>query len=123
SPFQGRASGRDQQRPTPAPPPAAPGPAGDDGGGTTPGGLTRRVRGAQLPTASPLAIRRAGGAPSGGQGGAPPAPAAPAAPTGTPERIPEQRRSADAVYSFLSSFTAGVQRGLDDTGTREQPPQ
>jgi hypothetical protein len=24
-------------------------------------------------------------------------------------------RSADAVYSFLTSFTAGVQRGLDES--------
>jgi hypothetical protein len=35
-----------------------------------------------------------------------------AAPAG---RAAEQTRSADAVYSFLTSFTAGVQRGLDES--------
>ena len=33
-----------------------------------------------------------------------------------PERTQEQRRKADEVYDFLSSFTAGVQRGLDESG-------
>jgi hypothetical protein len=39
-----------------------------------------------------------------------------ASPGGPPPRPsgPEQKRSADDVYGFLTSFTAGVQRGLDD---------
>jgi hypothetical protein len=47
-------------------------------------------------------------------------PAARPAPVTPPARTPEQRRQADDVYSFLSSFTAGVRRGLDET-TRDQP--
>jgi hypothetical protein len=31
-----------------------------------------------------------------------------------PERTPDQRRKADDVYGFLTSFTAGVRRGLED---------
>jgi hypothetical protein len=48
-------------------------------------------------------------------------PAAPGGPaTQPPDRgqPPRQTRSADDVYSFLTNFTAGVQRGLDDS----QPP-
>jgi hypothetical protein len=55
-----------------------------------------------------------------------PAPApAPAAPDRRPARSPEQQRKADDVYSFLSSFSAGVQRGLDDAAPdrrRDDPP-
>jgi signal transduction histidine kinase len=72
--------------------------------GATSGGLTRRVRGAQMPTTSPHAVRRA--------------PTGPAAPSGQPTgplRPPQAPPSADAVYSFLTSFTAGIQRGLDET--------
>ena len=36
--------------------------------------------------------------------------------SGTAGRPAEQRQSADDVYSFLTNFTAGVQRGLDDSG-------
>jgi signal transduction histidine kinase len=107
----------DWQAPAPAPtdwqaPPTAPsdwsarpaqGPAGDS---TTSAGLTRRVRGAQLPNTQPVRMHR------GPEPGA-----APAQPGAAPRvRTPEQRRRADDVYSFLSSFTAGVQRGLDDAG-------
>jgi signal transduction histidine kinase len=79
--------------PTPEPPPPPVLPTADTGATvdtahTTESGLARRVRGAQLPVADPRAIRR-GGDDSG-----------PAA-------------SADDVYQFLSSFTTGVQRGLD----------
>jgi hypothetical protein len=70
-----------------------------------------------MPTASPLAIRRSAQQPHPGTGPPTQGPAA-AAP---PPRTPEQKQSADAVYSFLSSFTAGVQRGLDDA--RSQLPQ
>jgi hypothetical protein len=68
--------------------------------GVTSGGLTRRVRGAQLPSATPHAVRR------------PPAGPAPGAAPASPAPV---TRSADAVYSFLTSFSAGVQRGLDET--------
>jgi hypothetical protein len=80
--------------------PPAPPPGG--GAGVTSGGLTRRVRGAQMPTTNPVAVRR----PSSG-----PDPAAPP----PPGRTPPPTRSADAVYSFLTNFSAGVQRGLDET--------
>lgn len=85
-----------------------------DGSGSTPGGLTRRVRGAQLPSTDPLAVRRAPIAPEA----APPQPAQPAGPQ---NRTSEQERSADAVYSFLTSFSAGVQRGLDESRTNDPP--
>jgi hypothetical protein len=95
---------------TPRPPDASPvapaaGPASD--GGTTSGGLTRRVRGAQLPTTNPLAVRRAspGSVPGAVAGPVPPMPA----------RTQTPARTADAVYSFLTHFSAGVQRGLDET--------
>jgi hypothetical protein len=63
------------------------------------------VRGAQLPAAEPLRLRRAGGdqVSPGGAGSRP------------PQRGPERQRSADDVYAFLSSFTAGVKRGLDES--------
>jgi hypothetical protein len=77
----------------------------------TSGGLTRRVRGAQLPTTNPLAVRRAAGPAAAAPGGGFAPPAAPA----MPPRTPPEARSADAVYSFLTNFSAGVQRGLDET--------
>jgi hypothetical protein len=46
-------------------------------------------------------------APSGARG---PQPQPPAAARGS-----QQSPSADAVYSFLTSFSAGVQRGLDES--------
>jgi hypothetical protein len=59
------------------------------------------VRGAQLPASDPLVVtRRASGrvmAP--GQG------------------------PANDVYAFLSSFTAGVQRGLDEARRAADPPE
>jgi signal transduction histidine kinase len=55
--------------------------------------LARRVRGAQMPTTEPTVVRRAPSA-------------------------REDRRTADDVYSFLTSFTAGVQRGLDEAESR-----
>jgi hypothetical protein len=36
--------------------------------------------------------------------------------------VADGRRSPDDVYSFLTSFTAGVQRGLDETKPRPGPP-
>jgi signal transduction histidine kinase len=86
-----------------APAPAVPPAAGD---ATTAGGLTRRVRGAQMPSTEPLRMRR-----SPDDDALAPAPGAGRV---APERTPEQRRAADDVYNFLTSFSAGVQRGLDE---------
>jgi signal transduction histidine kinase len=90
-PLQSRRAPADQPGPVP-------------GGDMTSGGLARRVRGAQLPTTEPVRMRRSA---------EPPAPRPTAAST-PPARTPEQRRKADDVYSFLSNFTAGVQRGIEE---------
>ena len=140
-------------------PPAGPVPAPDSAGITT-GGLTRRVRGAQMPATQPLSLRRSGGddrppaaarpptsapppvsgpppaaapptvsgpppatAPlSGLRRGIGPQPTPPVGPLPGPggDGSPESRRRADDVYSFLSSFTAGVRRGLE-ANTQPQP--
>ena len=98
----------------PQPPPTAVprpgGPSGPETAGATEAGppLTRRVRGAQMPNTSPTSLRHTPGE----------HPAAPGGPAGQPPdqgRPPRQTRSADDVYSFLTNFTAGVQRGLDDS--------
>jgi hypothetical protein len=109
----------------------------------TASGLARRVRGAQLPQTQPVGLRRPGepaaapgGAPTGpvtvgghapavsGPASAPLAPPADnrhhaasrddAAAAGGVSSSDAQTRSAKDVYSFLSSFSAGVQRGLDE---------
>ena len=85
----------------PAPQPARPAPAPS---GQPP--LTRRDRGAQMPTTNLRPIR-------GGQSAADPQSARPA-----PQPPVHRPRGAEDVYNFLSNFTAGVQRGLDDTGRR-----
>jgi signal transduction histidine kinase len=100
-------------QPPPRPPSGVPGPTGPTGpvpaGGTDAGPpLTRRVRGAQMPTTNPMSLRRT-------TGEHPVAPGGPAAQPRDRAQPPRQSRSADDVYSFLSSFTAGVQRGLDDS--------
>jgi hypothetical protein len=77
--------------------------------------LTRRVRGAQMPTTNPLSLRRTTGEHPVAPGGPPAQSAEPIEPA-EPRR---QTRSADDVYSFLTSFTAGVQRGLDDARPRD----
>jgi hypothetical protein len=100
------------------PPRRQPGPEG----ARTASGLTRRVRGAQLPTPEPLSLRRtidssqvgdgagagyghaAGPGPLGGDNGNGHA--------GVAARHDDS--SARDVYSFLTSFTTGVQRGLDE---------
>jgi hypothetical protein len=94
--------GPPQAGPPPWPPPGSSGPVPP----APP--LTRRVRGAQMPSADPMLVQRArlGGDGHQGAGSSPPPPS-PAASDG--------RRSPDDVYSFLTSFTAGVQRGLDET--------
>jgi signal transduction histidine kinase len=76
--------------------------------------LPRRVRGAHLPTLEPVPLHRPAGqrpaAPRAGQG-----------PEGDRPKRPAPGASgpADDVYSFLSGFTAGVQRGLDETRDEE----
>ena len=49
----------------------------------------------------------------GGQAAAEPQSARPG-----PQPPVHRPRGAEDVYNFLSNFTAGVQRGLDDTGRR-----
>jgi signal transduction histidine kinase len=100
-----------------------------DSGGQTASGLARRVRGAQMPSTQPLSVRRAQDHPSeppagyrredhgpagrnytlgngngngstSGQGG---------------HRDHDESTTARSVYAFLTSFTQGVQRGLDET--------
>ena len=109
------------------PPSSAPGAA------RTASGLTRRVRGAQLPTSEPLSLRRSVDNPRAGDG----------AGTGY-RRAPGLRprggdygngnghagagarhddSSARDVYSFLTSFTAGVQRGLDEAKHHPENPE
>jgi hypothetical protein len=85
------------------------------------------VRGAQLPSTQPLNLRRgtgsAGQAPGAGQSNPfSPGPVQPsdrqrAGRSSTPETPASNgdHRAADEVYGFLSSFTAGVQRGLDES--------
>jgi signal transduction histidine kinase len=151
--------------PPPAPEPAHQAPASPAAGagptGTTASGLVRRVRGAQLPVAQPVSLRR--GDPSGGpQRPVAPAQAAPAPagppPSGAPAgALPSgppaggfgpgpmgggpgpvgggpgpmggpgpvgggsgasggnDDGAARDVYGFLSSFSSGVQRGLDES--------
>jgi hypothetical protein len=51
-----------------------------------------------------------------------PQPARSAAPPPSAAAPDDGRRSPNDVYSFLTSFTAGVQRGLDETKRRPGPP-
>jgi hypothetical protein len=104
----------------------------------TASGLARRVRGAQLPQTQPVGLRRSAPAPApapapptqgvgtpalGGRPAAPPADNRVHAGTRddgvaaggvSSSDANAQSRSAKDVYSFLSSFSAGVQRGLDE---------
>src|SRR5690606_10386171 len=95
------------------PPASAPRPA-------TPG-LTRRVRGAQMPTTEPMALRRtdpparSAGAPSASPVVPPLAPAGPATDPALRDAPPGEPRAAEDVYRFLADFTAGVQRGVEAT--------
>jgi hypothetical protein len=144
-PTRGLAGPPPTAHPTVLPPTFPPRAPGADGGGpAAPSGvppappLTRRVRGAQLPTTEPLLVRRgsqdaaARARPDMGPG--PSLSAEPRLPPHVQQQLQhlrpvptpsqasaspggmsgELRRSANDVYSFLSSFTAGVQRGLDE---------
>jgi hypothetical protein len=97
----------------------------------TASGLTRRVRGAQLPTSEPLSLRRAVDHPLTGEG----ASGGYGHPLGARPRgdgngnghagmaARHDDSSARDVYSFLTSFTAGVQRGLDEAKRQPENPE
>jgi signal transduction histidine kinase len=120
---------------------------GDTGPGATESGLARRVRGAQLPNTQPLSLRRnqetQTASPSGyrlgdtdhadgdmlgnrntngrGNGREPRSLA-----DGPDSRGDHESAAARSVYGFLTSFTQGVQRGLeearrDPTTPKENP--
>jgi hypothetical protein len=89
----------------PASAPEAPAPVADEApplAAATSGGLARRVRGANAPTATNVAAAF---------GGSDPAPAAPAPST------------AEDVASFLSAFSGGVERGLAETTHPDEEEQ
>jgi signal transduction histidine kinase len=107
------------------PPPTPP------GGSRTASGLTRRVRGAQLPTGEPLSLRRTaddartGPGPGAGHGQGP-GPRRSNGESGNGHAGAGARHddsSARDVYSFLTSFTAGVQRGLDEAKRHPENPE
>jgi hypothetical protein len=99
-----------QRRPEPRPAPGLQPSAEPAAPGTTPSGLVRRVKGAQMPAAQPLSLRRSDAAASAPNPPPAPQPAPPpaAAPGG-------DDGAARDVYGFLSSFSSGVQRGLDES--------
>jgi hypothetical protein len=84
------------------------------GGAMTAGGLTRRVRGAQLPSSDPLVVSRGPTRLVTDDGTLTPSPSA----GGEGEAGPAQD-----VYSFLAGFTAGVQRGLDEAREGDDAPE
>ena len=108
--------GNGQGEPPPPPPPGTeprPLPT-DDQPASTPSGLQRRVRGAQMPTTEPVNLRRGGGTQGPPSRGAADSRPARRGPTPEPPESNGDHRAADEVYGFLSSFSAGVQRGLDE---------
>ena len=74
-----------------------------------PGGRRRLTRRSSRAEAGPPA-----GAESGGQPGTTPSGLARRERGGEPASEPPAQHSPDDVYGFLTSFTSGVQRGLDD---------
>jgi Histidine kinase-, DNA gyrase B-, and HSP90-like ATPase len=134
----------------PAPAQPTDSPDGADAGATV-SGLARRVRGAQLPSTQPLSLRRhqehpsdppagyrlddhqdahghtlgngnTNGHTNGLGNGHDRAPA----PSGRGDTGERDNSAADSVYGFLTSFTQGVQRGLEETrrhpnGPKENP--
>jgi hypothetical protein len=66
-----------------------------------------------MPTTEPVNLRRASTQGPASRGGADSRPARRAPAADTPEPNGDHK-AADEVYGFLSSFTAGVQRGLDE---------
>jgi signal transduction histidine kinase len=124
--------------PRPVTPPASPGgngpgapqapapPLDPNSGGTTPSGLARRVRGAQLPMTQPLSLRRSSehaGSASRDYGRDDHGAA-----SGNGDAVGGDAANGDSgpakdVYGFLSSFTAGVQRGLDEARRDATTPE
>jgi hypothetical protein len=108
------APGDDSTPPPPLPSRNEPGPAPDTPAATA-SGLQRRVRGAQMPATEPVNLRRGTGnrqgPPSRGDDASRPSRRPP---SGEPPEPNGDHRAADQVYGFLSSFSAGVQRGLDE---------
>jgi signal transduction histidine kinase len=130
--------------------PAGP-PPGEAAGGATSSGLARRVRGAQLPATQPLNLRRRQDHPSdppagyrqhdhddsrghtlgngntnGQTNGLANGRDRGRGPVGPPGSGDRASSAADSVYGFLTSFTQGVQRGLDEArrdpnGPKENP--
>ncbi|MFP3900099.1 MAG: nitrate- and nitrite sensing domain-containing protein [Acidimicrobiia bacterium] len=108
------------------------GPDGPEGGDRTRSGLERRVRGAQLPSTQPLSVRRTGehrAVPGGDYGhGRQPVGHGDDSATGGANgsasiSTTQDDSSARNVYSFLTSFTAGVQRGLDESRRGPTTPE
>jgi hypothetical protein len=99
----------------------------------TASGLTRRVRGAQLPTPEPLSLRRTADDPRAGDGAAGYGHVRGLRPRGgngngrgnghAAAGARHDDSSARDVYSFLTSFTAGVQRGLDEVKRHPDNPE
>jgi hypothetical protein len=97
----------------------------------TASGLTRRVRGAQLPSSEPLSLRRPVEPPSAGERanrgyghGLGPRPRGDGNGNGRAGAgARHDDSSARDVYSFLTSFTAGVQRGLDEAKRHPENPE
>jgi signal transduction histidine kinase len=118
---------------------------GNGDGGQTAGGLTRRVRGAQLPTTQPLNLRRREELPprpstdyrqgaqhdayghelgNGHTNGHTNGRANDRRGVATPPGAGTQTSSAaDNVYGFLTSFTQGVRRGLDESRSDPNGPK
>jgi hypothetical protein len=89
------------------------------------------VRGAQLPNSEPLSLRRTVENPGMGDGasagyGHAPGPRRRDGDNGNGHADAGARHddsSARDVYSFLTSFTAGVQRGLDEAKRHAENPE
>ncbi|HKH05563.1 MAG TPA: ATP-binding protein [Acidimicrobiales bacterium] len=122
----GRPGGPGGATPYPGGPAPAGPPSDPSAGGVTEGGLARRVRGAQLPSTAPVSLRRGNvenaGTGTGGYGlgdrGA-----SSGGPNGNGGATNGEGGPAKDVYSFLSSFTAGVQRGLDEARSDTRNPE
>jgi signal transduction histidine kinase len=139
-PLAARNGGGAGTPPVPPPDPAA--------GGATASGLARRVRGAQLPVSQPLTVRRGQEPPSAGDAGYRRGDRENAkgqllgsantnghpngrssghvsAPFGRREGNGDHDESSAArsVYGFLTSFTQGVQRGLEEARRDPNTPK
>jgi hypothetical protein len=95
-------------------------------GGTTQSGLARRVRGAQLPMTQPLSLRRS--SEHAGSANRDYGRDDHGAASGNGDALSGDSGDGDSgpakdVYGFLSSFTAGVQRGLDEARRDATTPE